>query len=129
MKKRIAFTFLLLISFNIIKSQEIKRDIEDIYLKKLLIEKDSTSQEKFQNFAINLFLNGTRLNDSILKNHDKNFVGVCLKAEVDSLKIRKIEFNIYALSYKDNREKNFHKKLYFSGFEGIANFYVICYNE
>ena len=130
--KNLVFIFYFFILLNVqAYSQENneKIDIENEYLVKFLIKQDSTKIVKFRNFAIDLFLNGTKVSDSILNNKSENFVGVCLINEIDSLKNKNIEFNLYTLCYKDTRESDFHKRIYFPGREGIANFDIICYND
>jgi hypothetical protein len=37
--------------------------------------------------------------------------------------------NICALRYKHSREKDFHKRIYFPGFEGMSHSYLICNNN
>lgn len=123
--------FLLLILNNKVIGQEIdiKKDIDDLFLNNLIVENDTTKLSKFQNFAIRLFLEGDTIESTILKNNKHNFVGVGIINNSDKINERKLEFNLYALSYRDNRERDFHKRIYFPGFEGIANFKIICYNE
>lgn len=103
---------------------DIKKDIDDKYLDELYIERDSTLKTEFQRFAIDLFKHGQNVNDSILKRLSYK-VGITLINKEESSSREDLEFTLYTLSYKDLREKNFHKSIYFGrGREGLSNFYV-----
>ncbi|MBL4658661.1 MAG: hypothetical protein JKX73_11715 [Flavobacteriales bacterium] len=121
--------FIIIFHFSSAQNRDIKRDIGDEYLKKILISEGTTAEAKFQNLAINLFLTGAKVDLSLFKNAKEAFVGVCLIADQDTIG-RKNQFNIYSLRYKDLREEDFHKRIYSgSGIEGLACFYVKCFNK
>jgi len=103
---------------------QIKTDIDDKYLDALYIDSDSTLATEFQRFAIDLFKNGSQVNDTILKNSDYK-VGVTLIFKGERHTRQDLELTLYTLSYKDLRTKDFHKSIYFGkGREGLSNFYV-----
>ncbi|WP_040278632.1 hypothetical protein [Psychroserpens damuponensis] len=117
--------FFLVTSFAFAQST-IKKDIDDKYLDKLLINSDSTLATEFQRFAVNLFKKGTSLNDSIFNETTRDrVIGICLiYKEKDNVK-QELEITLNTLSYKDLRTKDFHKSIYYGkGREGFANFFV-----
>ncbi len=129
--KNIFFFLAITISLSVYgQSNDLKKDIENKYLTKMLVHNDSMPKARFQNFAINLFLKGTKVDEELFKNLNQSLVGACLLADNDSLGNRVVDFNLYSLHYRDDRITNFHKKIYFGkGKHGISNFYVIPYNE
>lgn len=107
------------------QSSDTLRDIEDIYLDKFTVENDSTLESRFKNFALNLFLKGTDVEDSLLLRNTV-FIGICLQHDTIYTKSKSVFLNMCALKYNDSRETDFHKRIYFPGFEGMAYYYLIC---
>lgn len=103
------------------------RDIEDAYVLRLMSERDTTWEAQFRNFALKLFMRGTTVNDEVLRS-GRNFVGVGVQRDTTSLDQEAVAFNLIAVTYRDTREKDFHRKIYFPGFEGMASFFLICNN-
>ncbi|MEY8847786.1 hypothetical protein AB9K26_03170 [Psychroserpens sp. XS_ASV72] len=122
--KFIIFCFSLGTSLMSFSQSDIKKDIEDKYLMDLHIDQDSTLMTEFQRYAVDLFKTGTSVNDTILKS-DTYKVGVALISSQNKTAERDVAFTLYTLCYKDLREKDFHKSIYFgSGREGLSNFFV-----
>lgn len=101
------------------------RDIEDVHVHELMCEQDSTQECRFRNFALRLFLVGTSVNDSVLAHSGRNYVGVCAQKDDHGA----VALNLLSVAYKDTREKDFHKRIHFPGFEGVASFFLICNND
>ena len=114
----------LMIFFSSAQEISFKNTLDTNLLVKNIFSKDSTLDSKFQNFAIELFMKGKELPYSFFENWNKRLVGVCLINE--SLEENKQSLNLYCLDYHNSVEKDFHKRIYFPGFEGISSFFVKC---
>jgi hypothetical protein len=99
-------------------------DISDSLLVTMLKESDTTIEGRFQNYAVKLFMEGNEVEDSILKDESRSLIGVCLWS-MNGFAKEPPTFNLYRVHYRDLREKNFHKSLYFGrGIEGFAEFFI-----
>lgn len=101
-----------------------------MYLEKMFLKDDSSAIAQFQNYALDLFIKGEKIDEGVLKNEKKIYTGVCIEINWDSLLGDIKGFNLYTTRYMDMRQKNFHKSIYYgAGREGIANFFLICNDE
>lgn len=116
-------------STPIVAQEYVKPNAIDSLYKIYFSRTDSSEIGNFQNFALKLFLEGKDLHESFFKTHEKRLIGVCLMDELEGAEQAKISFNLNTLEYRDNREEDFHKRIYDPGMEGMTGFYVICNSD
>lgn len=118
MIKTIIYVLFSMLELTTCAQSEDYKDIDDRYLRRLLLENDSTSLSKFQNFAVQLFIQGSTVDEAFFERLEEKIIGVCLLKDTN----QQIVFNVYALEYA-NVAANWPVT---AGSRGIASFYVKC---
>lgn len=88
-----------------LKPEEIEVDISNKTVKELQIKNDTSTETRFVNFALELFLKGERINPVLLKDDMRSFIGVSAEIMPDTTN-PPIQFNMASIHYEHFKERS-----------------------